>query len=126
MPRTNYARGREVEYKAISELKNKYYCFLSHRTSGSHSKVDVFGVSPSFVFFVQLKRTKDGRFPKKELEDLKNMAENLNNDSVVFGFWVWQDRKGFVKKVMFVRSEKTADALRMLDDCEIVLLGDNQ
>jgi len=93
----SYAKGRRIEYKAIEELKNKHGCFLAWRTAGSHSPIDVFGVSKDRVYFIQIKVN---RLSKRDVEKIKELADKAPKN-VVFGVWLYEDRKGFTKKISF-------------------------
>jgi len=96
MPKS-YIKGRRIEYKAIEELKKKYKCFLAWRSAGSHSFCDVFGVSREKAYFIQIKTNK---LLRKDIEKMKELAEKAP-ENVVFGIWLWEDKKGFTKKIMF-------------------------
>jgi len=95
-PNTNYVRGRNTEYKAKKELEAEgYYC---SRSSGSHSAIDLWCVSPLNVKVIQLKRTKSKYFTyKKDIEQLQKLKVPSNCSKEL---WIWLDRKGWIKKVI--------------------------
>ncbi|MTV50029.1 Holliday junction resolvase [Heliobacillus mobilis] len=98
MGRTNYQRGYEIERKIVHELTGRG--FLVVRSAGSHSKVDVLGISRRRILAVQSKRTK--RFSmaayRKEIAGIQATIKEHNIDEVIdFEFWVWVDRQGFRK-----------------------------
>ncbi|MZP28664.1 Holliday junction resolvase [Heliobacterium undosum] len=98
MGRTNYQRGYEIERKIVHELTSQGYLVL--RSAGSHSKVDVLGISRRRILAVQSKRTK--KFSpanyRKEIADIQATIAQHNLDDVIdFELWVWVDRQGFRK-----------------------------
>jgi Holliday junction resolvase len=90
----NYIRGRNTEYRAKKELEELGY-FVT-RSSGSHSKADVVAISNDKTLIIQLKRTKSKYFSyKQEIEEIKQLPCHNNCEKWL---WIWQDRKGWIKK----------------------------
>lgn len=102
--RTNYDRGREIEYKVVHLLKASVeptYPFVA-RTAGSHGMFDVVAICDTHVLCVQVKRAKVATdFEKMYQEDLALIEGHTFAPNVQIEFWCWVDRKGFViKKVL--------------------------
>ena len=95
MARTNYQRGAEIERRAVEVLKNYAGCFVAHRTAGSHSLIDVFGLNElSYAYFIQLKRyKKDRNF--REVLDKYTPPFSIISSNIVWMVWFWIDRKGW-------------------------------
>lgn len=98
--RTNYSRGREIEYKIIEQLKKEGFPFVV-RTAGSHSPFDIIAIGNGMVLLIQSKRCKKkinvDNVYKEDLGVIKEIAEYLPSNTQI-EFWLWQDRKGFVEK----------------------------
>lgn len=88
-----YTRGRNTEYKIVNEFKNEG--FMSVRSSGSHSLVDVFAWNGEHVYFIQSKRTKKKTISAATKRELKKFKEMPCPDFVRREFRVWIDREGF-------------------------------
>ncbi|QGG47673.1 Holliday junction resolvase [Heliorestis convoluta] len=98
MARTNYQRGYEIERKIVHQLTDQGYLVL--RSAGSHSKIDVLGISKQRIVAVQSKRTK--KFTpsvyKKEIQQIQEILQEYElGEKIDFEFWVWVDREGFRK-----------------------------
>lgn len=89
----NYIRGRNTEYKAKKELEEMgYYC---SRSSGSHTKIDLWAVSEKDIKLIQLKRVKGKYYSfKQEIKEIKSIKCPKNCSKEL---WVWLDRKGWQK-----------------------------
>jgi Holliday junction resolvase len=70
-PRSNYARGRDLENRVRTHLRDEGYEVL--RTAGSKSKVDLVAIKPGQVLFVQCKRS--GALPPAEWNGLWDLAQ---------------------------------------------------
>ncbi|AEW94638.1 MULTISPECIES: restriction endonuclease [Streptomycetaceae] len=70
MTRSNYARGRDLEHRVRSELREQGYEVL--RTAGSKSKVDLVAIKPRQILFVQCKRS--GALPPAEWNALWDLS----------------------------------------------------
>ena len=66
---TNYQRGRAKEYRLVNKLK-KNGCDIAFRSAGSHSPIDLLGISKDKkeVVFVQSKPKKMSANAKRKLE----------------------------------------------------------
>lgn len=69
--RSNYARGRDLEHRVRSHLRDEGYEVL--RTAGSKSKVDLVAIKPGQLLFVQCKRS--GALPPAEWNALWDLAQ---------------------------------------------------
>ena len=93
MARTNYERGREVEYKCRKELEKEG--FRTVRTSGSKGDWDVIAYNNKVVRFIQLKREKErrGHYPA-----IRNEIREIglpNTLKIVRELWIWTDYEGW-------------------------------
>lgn len=70
-PRSNYHRGRDLEHRVRTHLRNEGYEVL--RTAGSKSKVDLVAIKPGQILFVQCKRS--GALPPAEWNALWDLAQ---------------------------------------------------
>lgn len=70
-PRSNYHRGRDLEHRVRTHLRNEGYEAL--RTAGSKSKVDLVAIKPGQILFVQCKRS--GALPPAEWNALWDLAQ---------------------------------------------------
>lgn len=98
MARTNYQRGYEIECKIVEELTDRGFLVL--RSAGSHSKIDVLGISKDRIIAVQSKRTKVFSWAayRKEVAGIQEIISAYDLDGIIeFELWVWVDRKGFRK-----------------------------
>lgn len=68
--RSNYARGRDLEHRVRTHLREEGYEVL--RTAGSKSKVDLVALKPGQILFVQCKRS--GALPPAEWNALWDLA----------------------------------------------------
>jgi Holliday junction resolvase len=67
---SNYARGRALEHRVRTHLREQGYEVL--RTAGSKSKVDLVAIKPGQILFVQCKRS--GALPPAEWNGLWDLA----------------------------------------------------
>ncbi|KUF18419.1 restriction endonuclease [Streptomyces silvensis] len=70
-PRSNYARGRDLEHRVRNHLREQGYEVL--RTAGSKSKVDLVALKSGQMLFVQCKRS--GALPPAEWNGLWDLAQ---------------------------------------------------
>ena len=70
-PRSNYARGRDLEHRVRTHLREEGFEVL--RTAGSKSKVDLVAIKPGQILFVQCKRS--GALPPAEWNALWDLAQ---------------------------------------------------
>ncbi|WP_370665372.1 restriction endonuclease [Streptomyces sp. IBSBF 2507] len=70
-PRSNYARGRDLEHRVRTHLREEGYEVL--RTAGSKSKVDLVAIKTGQILFVQCKRS--GALPPAEWNALWDLAQ---------------------------------------------------
>jgi len=70
MPNKNYVKGRRKEYAIIKNLKQSG-CRIAHRTAGSHSPIDVFGIDidSHTIKLIQAKPDSMSEKKKRELEE---------------------------------------------------------
>ncbi|MEV4861502.1 restriction endonuclease [Streptomyces ossamyceticus] len=68
--RSNYARGRDLEHRVRTHLREQGYEVL--RTAGSKSKVDLVAIKTGQILFVQCKRS--GALPPAEWNALWDLA----------------------------------------------------
>lgn len=98
MARTNYQRGYEIERKIMEELTKEG--FLVMRSAGSHSKIDVLGISKKKIVAIQAKRTKKFSWSAYlgEVAAIQEIMKQYDLDLVMdWELWVWVDRQGFWK-----------------------------
>ncbi|MFE1192876.1 restriction endonuclease [Streptomyces olivaceoviridis] len=69
-PRSNYHRGRDLEHRVRTHLREEGYEVL--RTAGSKSKVDLVAIKTGQILFVQCKRS--GALPPAEWNALWDLA----------------------------------------------------
>jgi Holliday junction resolvase len=72
-PRSNYARGRDLEHRVRAHLRDEGYEVL--RTAGSKSKVDLVAIKPGQILLVQCKRS--GALPPAEWNALWDLAQMI-------------------------------------------------
>ncbi|WP_033307385.1 restriction endonuclease [Streptomyces iakyrus] len=72
-PRSNYARGRDLEHRVRAHLREEGYEVL--RTAGSKSKVDLVAIKPGQILLVQCKRS--GALPPAEWNALWDLAQMI-------------------------------------------------
>jgi Holliday junction resolvase len=72
-PRSNYARGRDLEHRVRTHLREEGYEVL--RTAGSKSKVDLVAIKTGQILFVQCKRS--GALPPAEWNALWDLAQMI-------------------------------------------------
>ena len=82
----NYRKGREREYRTMRLLEAAG--FSAFRMAGSHSPVDVIGLSATGVRLIQVKAGKANVTPL-EREALKRLERPTNSTVEV---WRWKDR----------------------------------
>ncbi|MFI1165578.1 restriction endonuclease [Streptomyces sp. NPDC020801] len=70
-PRSNYHRGRDLEHRVRTHLREEGYEVL--RTAGSKSKVDLVAIKPGQILLVQCKRS--GALPPAEWNALWDLAQ---------------------------------------------------
>ncbi|BCM70919.1 restriction endonuclease [Streptomyces tricolor] len=70
-PRSAYHRGRDLEHRVRTHLREEGYEVL--RTAGSKSKVDLVAIKPGQILFVQCKRS--GALPPAEWNALWDLAQ---------------------------------------------------
>lgn len=108
--RTNYDRGREIEYKIMDKLTSEGYLVL--RSAGSHSKIDVLGLRKDRIVAVQSKRTK--KFTqsayREEIEAIQQIIRDYQLPQVEWVFAVWIDRQGFREWIVTADEVKEVDA----------------
>lgn len=78
MPNRNYINGRRKEYAIIKELKERGFN-IAQRTAGSHSPIDVFGISKDkkVITFIQSKPT---NFSARKKEEILKELDYLNDN----------------------------------------------
>lgn len=81
-----YRKGRAREYRTMRLLEAAG--FQAFRMAGSHSPVDVIGVSPLGIRLIQVKSGRAGVTPL-EREALKTLERPENSTVEV---WRWKDR----------------------------------
>lgn len=94
---TNYIRGYTKELEAVNEFRKQH--FISYRSAGSHSVVDITVFFPKTVLIAQLKRVKKkGNAFHKEIEDFKKQTKYITNPTVIKEFWIYRDYEKRGKK----------------------------
>ena len=80
MPNANYLKGRRKEYKIMHELKDNGF-EIAHRTAGSHSPIDVFGISRDkrIIKFIQSKPDNYGKTASKRIHDALDYLNGVWN-----------------------------------------------
>ena len=97
MSRTNYDRGREIEYKIVKVMEDAGY--VAQRSAQSRGAWDVCAIGPQGIRFIQAKRVKKGGSWKGEFEkarELLEFAPDLPN--VAWEIWIWEDYLGWIKR----------------------------
>lgn len=81
MPRANYYRGRDFEYR-VRKFYEKHGWFVV-RSAGSKGTADLVAISPAGgeIHFIQCK--KRGYIPDHELDTLKEIAQRYNAVPIV-------------------------------------------
>jgi len=78
MPNANYVKGRRKKYKIIKNLKFLNYN-IAHRTAGSHSPIDVFGINKKTKKIVLI-QAKPDNFPLSKIKKLNEEFAWLNDE----------------------------------------------
>jgi Holliday junction resolvase len=91
---TNYRRGYEIERKLVNQFRKEGY--VSVRSSGSHSPIDVFCIKPDSIRLIQCKRVKKYRQSmfEKEIKELESLEAPACCSKEL---WVWEDGYGWVR-----------------------------
>ena len=85
MPRTNYQRGADKERRIVNKLKKEGY--LTARSAGSHSIIDVWAINPQYKM-VKLIQSKLGGVSHNQANKLMEEGTKLNGVYVVeFELW---------------------------------------
>jgi len=88
MARTNYQKGADKERRIVLALKSKG--FLSFRSAGSHSPIDVFAINPfsKEIKLIQAKLRGKTNLSSKERSSIISEGSQLNGSySVIFELW---------------------------------------
>lgn len=109
--RTNYVRGREVEYKAINALRKEGFEIM--RASSSKGPFDVVGFNSDSTRWIQLKReqTKQGTYPSereklRKIEVPQYVVGDFNGVEVRIPIpttkelWIWTDNIGWSRWII--------------------------
>jgi hypothetical protein len=104
--RTNYVRGREVEYKCVAQLRKEKYGYI--RASSSKGAFDVIAFNGECTRFIQLKREmkKQGSYPSvreeiRGIEVPEYVIGEFNGADVAIPvpsikeLWIWTDNLGW-------------------------------
>lgn len=87
MPNKNYVRGSTKEREVVNQARSQG--FLSFRSAGSHSKIDVVIAEPNKTYFLQLKRVKTKYYNfDKELQELKDLKLDKH---IIKQLWIYRD-----------------------------------
>jgi len=82
MVNKNYQKGRAFEYKIKKAYEKSGY--LVFRSAGSHSIADLIAIHPSgLVHLIQCKATTYNKISKKELDNLREVANRYNCKPVI-------------------------------------------
>ena len=97
----NYQRGYQTEYRAVKEL-TEISPSWAVRSPSSKGMFDVTAVTAEGVFLIQLKRSKKKPYYssyRKEIEGIQEWLKDWKRKPswLYCQFWVWQDRKGWIK-----------------------------
>ena len=94
---TNYKRGVETERKIMECLEAAGY--VTFRTAGSHGPIDVGGIGPTGIRFIQAKRCKTAKGWESDYRKAVEVLEAMPRlPGVSYEIWVWIDRKGWAKR----------------------------
>jgi Holliday junction resolvase-like predicted endonuclease len=97
MAGTNYKRGRQAEYLAITHLKKEGY-FWTQRAYGSKGKFDVYAMGTKGGILVQVKTTKRQKIVPsmydKEMEELQKWVDTLEELPEFVRIEWWVQRQG--------------------------------
>lgn len=104
--RTNYVRGREVEYKCVAVLRKAGFEIM--RASSSKGVFDVIGFNGECTRYIQLKRekTRQGSYPTvreeiRQVEVPEYVLGQFNEVEVAIPvpttkeLWIWTDNLGW-------------------------------
>lgn len=82
MPNKNYRKGADRERKIVNEFKDQGW--ISFRSAGSHSPIDVVAINPSFgvIKLIQMKTGKS--YSKKFKEKLQSSLQYIDGTYEVF------------------------------------------
>lgn len=90
---SKYSQGYKLENRLVNDLKDLGFIAV-WRSAGSHSPIDITALdSEGCVHLFQLKKTKTGRFNKKEFERFKELPCAIG---VFKHYWVWQKGVGWI------------------------------
>jgi Holliday junction resolvase len=96
--RTNYVRGREVEYKCAAKLRQDGYRII--RASSSKGDFDIVAYNGKEIKFVQLKREKEqqGTYPskRKEIREIDLPYHKIVSREL----WIWTDFQGWLIQII--------------------------
>lgn len=107
---TPYVRGRDFEYRIMSDLRRAGYGVM--RSSGSHGEMDIYAFKENSHLYVQAKI--DGVIPPAEREKLTRLALSNNavpvlaerSDGTTLRYWAYRPEKVpfFPQKTKLFRS----------------------
>jgi Holliday junction resolvase len=99
---TNYQRGYATEYRIMKHFKENGIYGL--RSPASKGMFDVIGIDENGVYLIQAKRTKKKKLtPSMYRDEIGSIQSFVNSipapmpDFLRVEFWVWLDRKGWIK-----------------------------
>ena len=96
--RTNYVRGREVEYKCRAQLRKDGYRII--RASSSKGDFDIVAYNKKEIKFVQLKREKDQQGSYPSVRNAIREIELPKHKIVSRELWVWTDNRGWLIQII--------------------------
>jgi len=107
-----YIYGRHAEYQ-VKKFLEKHGAIYTTRTAGSHTAFDIIAVFPTFIMFLQVKRSK--KLNKKEIRKVKEISERFPETAVT---GIVRYEKGIKELHLFRKGEeiKFIDALVELKD----------
>lgn len=95
--RTNYHRGRGVEWLARNQLRK--WGYIAERTAGSHGPFDIIATNAAVVRLIQVKRK---YISPGELDELKAFSKNVPPGvGVSVEAWVKVPRRPF--RIIYVK-----------------------
>lgn len=92
--RTNYVRGREVEYKCRAQLRKEGFRII--RASSSKGDFDIVAYNKKVVRFIQLKREKEQQGSYPSIRDAIRDIDLPVDVIITRELWIWTDHRGWL------------------------------
>jgi len=96
--RTNYVRGREVEYRCAAKLRQDGYRII--RASSSKGDFDIIAYNKNKIRFVQLKREKEQQGTYPSIRDAIREIDLPQHVIVTKELWIWTDHRGWFMQII--------------------------